>query len=357
MTHCLPFSLWRLSVLVSTLALPLATVAQVDGAGTSNVKLTLTEEQDSYEIYSMLLRTEMGPEWKIAAWAIDEQTQTFPVFASSNDEHLRQCLSVSQDQKSIYQPLIQDYLAKNQKKLVLERKFDLPQYALVGFGRTSGRANAAVAASIVFEVSAVGFKILVDLLASSGRPVRIAEVPYTFRVRQRGESKLDILVGVEYLELLVDKLVGNLIPPQFVLFGLVGAVGVVLHLAILWLGLNAFALPFAVAQAIGAVAAMTLNFFLNNSVTYRGNRLHGWSVWTGLLSFYAACSIGVLINMEIADRLRSSGLYWALAGVLGLAVGSVWNYGVTRVFTWRMNRHRARLHATSALREASPPPT
>ena len=157
MRHCLPVARWLLSVLVSTLAPPLATVAQVEGAGTQDAKLTVSEEQDSYEIYSMLLRTEVGPEWKIAAWAINEQTQTFPVFASSNDDHLRQCLSVSQDQKSIYQPLIQDYLAKNQKKLVLERKFDLPQYALVGFGRTSGRANSPVAASIVFEVSAVGF--------------------------------------------------------------------------------------------------------------------------------------------------------------------------------------------------------
>jgi hypothetical protein len=119
--------------------------------------MTVAEEQDAYEIYSMLLRTEVGPEWKIAAWAITEQTQTFPVFGSSNDDHLRQCLSVSQDQKSIYQPLIQDYVAKNQRKLVLERKFDLPQYALVDFGRTSGRANPPGAASIVFEVSAVGF--------------------------------------------------------------------------------------------------------------------------------------------------------------------------------------------------------
>jgi hypothetical protein len=153
MKHCLPVSLWRLSLLVSTLALPLATVAQVDGARTEEAKLTVAEEQDSYEIYSMLLRTEVGPEWKIAAWAINEQTQTFPVFASSpfassKEDHLRQCLSVSQDQKSIYQPLIQDYLAKNQEKLVLERKFDLPQYAQVGFGLTSGGANPPAAASI-----------------------------------------------------------------------------------------------------------------------------------------------------------------------------------------------------------------
>ena len=56
-----------------------------------------------------------------------------------------------------------------------------------------------------------------DLLASSKRPVQIAEVPYQFRTRQRGESKLDVLVGIEYLQLLLDKLVGEYIPASFVL--------------------------------------------------------------------------------------------------------------------------------------------
>src|SRR5882762_2263420 len=130
----------RMSPLVLTLALLLTTrshayqspVPQVEGAA----------EQDSYEIYSMLLRTELGPEWKITAWAITQQTQTFPSFGSRHS--VRQCLSVSRDQEAIYLPLIEDYLAKNNGKQTLERKFDLPQYSLVDFGRT---------ASIVFEVS------------------------------------------------------------------------------------------------------------------------------------------------------------------------------------------------------------
>jgi hypothetical protein len=165
MKHCLLVSLWRMSALISTLALPVTTrsptyqfpVPQVERADTQT-KLTVADEQDSYEIYSILLRTEVGPQWKIAVWAITHQTQTFPNSGSRPFHDVRECLSVSRDQKPIYLPLIEDYVAKNSTKQVLERKFDLPEYVLVDFGRTSRRANPPLASTpIIFEVSAVGF--------------------------------------------------------------------------------------------------------------------------------------------------------------------------------------------------------
>jgi len=58
---------------------------------------------------------------------------------------------------------------------------------------------------VVHSVSGIGFKILLDLVASASRPVRAGEVPYRFGQRVHGESKLDILVGIEYLQLLLDK--------------------------------------------------------------------------------------------------------------------------------------------------------
>jgi len=155
MTHGVLRSVWRMSALVSILALPLpnpspayqSPIPQAEGTGTQKARLTLAEEQDSFEIYSMLLRSEMPPAWNISAWNIAEQTRTFPGLPRHN---IRECLLVSQEQESIYLPLFEDYLAKNQRKRTLERKFDLPQYALVDFGRAS-------AGSVVFEVSAVGF--------------------------------------------------------------------------------------------------------------------------------------------------------------------------------------------------------
>jgi hypothetical protein len=152
-----------MSALVSTLALPVVTrspayqspAPQVERADTQETKMTVADEQDSYEIYSMLLRTELGPEWKIAVWPTSRQTQTFQ---NSVLHDVRECLSVSRDQKPIYLPLIEDYVAKNSRKRVLEGKFDLPECVLVDFGRTSVRGNYPLAsAPIIFEVSAVGF--------------------------------------------------------------------------------------------------------------------------------------------------------------------------------------------------------
>jgi len=207
---------------------------------------------------------------------------------------------------------------------------------------------------VVHGVSGIGFKILVDLLASCQRPVRLEEVPYRFRNRQHGVSKLDILVGVEYLQLLLDKFIGDYVSPTFVLFGLVGASGVLLYLAVLWIQLSWLGVPFRQAQGVATVAAMTTNFLLNNVITYRDRRLHGWNILRGLILFYVACSFGVLINVQTAEFARGAGLPWYAAGLLGLILSSVWNYGVTRIFTWRtIRRVRAIRQARRAPARAS----
>jgi dolichol-phosphate mannosyltransferase len=185
----------------------------------------------------------------------------------------------------------------------------------------------------VRRLSGQGFKILLDLFASSPAPYRFKELPYTFRERLHGESKLDALVAWEYLMLLLDKLVGHIVPTRFVLFGAVGASGVVVHLAILRSML--MAAPFPVAQAFATVVAATSNFALNNVLTYADKRLRGFRFVTGLLSFYAVCAVGAVANVGIASAAFEEHYSWWLAGLAGAAVGVVWNYAVSSVFTWR----------------------
>lgn len=193
---------------------------------------------------------------------------------------------------------------------------------------------------VVRDLSPIGFKILLDLVASSRRPVQFAEVPYHFRERLHGESKLDVLAGVEYLQLLVSKRIGDVVPPRFVLFGLVGGSGVVLHLAVLWLLYVAAGKPFAFAQTAATVLVMTSNFFLNNILTWRDYRLKGWAAFTGLLQFYAACAIGAFLNISVATFLAERGVPWWGAGFVGLIIGSVWNFAVTAATTWKRRRRR-----------------
>lgn len=182
-------------------------------------------------------------------------------------------------------------------------------------------------------LSGQGFKILLDLFASTPTPFRFAEVPYQFRTRIRGESKLDGIVVWEYLMLLVDKSVGRWVPARFVLFGLVGTLGLVLHLATLRVMLMAFAFP--AAQAIATGVAMLSNFSINNALTYRDRRLRGLKFFGGLLTFCAICGVGAIANVRLASLAFEQHYVWWLSGLAGAAASVVWNYAVTSLFTWR----------------------
>ena len=83
---------------------------------------------------------------------------------------------------------------------------------------------------------------------------------------------------------------------------------------------------------------MTFNFLLNNVVTFRDRQLRGWRLLTGLLTFYAACSLGAVINLAFSNMLIQQGIPWYVAGISGTGISSVWNYGVNAVLTWRRGR-------------------
>jgi dolichol-phosphate mannosyltransferase len=186
----------------------------------------------------------------------------------------------------------------------------------------------------VRRLSAIGFKILLDLLASAPQPLRVAEVPFTFRSRSAGESKLDELVVWEYAMLLVDKTIGRFVPVRFVAFAAVGGLGVFFHMAVLAILLKGFGLDFGPAQAGATATAMVFNFTVNNVLTYRDMRLSGLAWLRGLASFMVACSVGALANVGIATYLYASETRWFLAALAGVVVGAVWNYAVTQLYTW-----------------------
>jgi dolichol-phosphate mannosyltransferase len=187
----------------------------------------------------------------------------------------------------------------------------------------------------VRRMSGQGFKILLDILASSPRSVRVKELPYTFRQRRHGESKLDTLVAWEFMMLIADKSIGHLVPVRFALFALIGGLGLVVHLSVLWTSLKVVDTAFTTAQAAAALVAMTSNFFLNNLFTYRDKRLQGWRLLRGLLSFYLICAVGAVANVGIATYAFAAHQTWWAAGIAGVIVGSVWNYAVSSIFTWK----------------------
>jgi dolichol-phosphate mannosyltransferase len=186
----------------------------------------------------------------------------------------------------------------------------------------------------VRRLSGEGYKLLLDLLASVPGPIRLAEVPYAFRPRLAGESKLDSAVLWEFTLLLIDKRFGRWIPARFLLFSMVGISGVFVHFAVLSVLYKLAHLAFTASQAGATLVAMTSNYALNNSLTYRDQRHRGLGWWRGLLTFYAICGFGVVANVGVAGFLFERQGWW-LAAAAGALVGTVWNYAATRAVTWK----------------------
>jgi dolichol-phosphate mannosyltransferase len=191
------------------------------------------------------------------------------------------------------------------------------------------------------RLSPDGFKILVDIILSAGGGLTIVEVPYVFRKRLAGESKLTPLVGIDFLGLVVHHATAELLPIRFVLFASIGAVGLVVHIAALSAALHWFRmLTFDSGQGIATLLAMASNFILNNEITYRAYRYRGPSLIGGFAAFAAGCSVGALANIDVASWLYSANQTWWVAGLAGALLSVVWNYAVSTNLVWRPGRRR-----------------
>jgi dolichol-phosphate mannosyltransferase len=193
--------------------------------------------------------------------------------------------------------------------------------------------------AIAPRLSPAGFKILLDIAATPGERLKIAEQPYEFGERFAGESKFSAQIGVEFLGLLLAKMSGGLVDPRFIFFAIVGTLGLIVHLTVLTLAL-AF-LPaqpdlFRVAQVIATLVAMTSNFLLNNELTYRDRRLKGLAALRGFVLFCLLCSAGALANVDLASWLYADRQVWWLAGAAGAIMGALWNYAMSTLFVWRV---------------------
>ncbi|MFN8829540.1 MAG: glycosyltransferase family 2 protein [Labrys sp. (in: a-proteobacteria)] len=185
------------------------------------------------------------------------------------------------------------------------------------------------------SLSAQGFKLLLDIVITAGGSLRTAEVPYVFRNRLHGESKLDVRIALEFFGLIIAKLTNDVITVRFLLFCLVGTTGVAIHMLVLAVMLSTGVTSFTVNQAIATVTAITWNFVLNNRLTYRDQRLTGWRAVHGLLRFQFVCAVGALSDVGAASWIYDFGSKWWVAGLGGAAMGAVWNYVVSTAFVWR----------------------
>ncbi|MES2987006.1 MAG: glycosyltransferase family 2 protein [Pseudomonadota bacterium] len=196
--------------------------------------------------------------------------------------------------------------------------------------------RAQIVRDLVPTLSGIGFKILLDIMTAAPHPLKFREVGYVFRCRTEGESKLDHVVAMEYLIALYDRMFGKVVPVRFAMFSAIGAVGAGIHFLILGVLYRGMLFPFVAATIVATVAAMTFNFFLNNALTYRGQRLKGAKeMWAGWVSFCIVCSVGAAANVGVAAFLHNvQHGDWRLSALAGIMVAAVWNFALSSRFTW-----------------------
>lgn len=190
------------------------------------------------------------------------------------------------------------------------------------------------------RLSGVGFKILVDVVASGTRRPRTAQIATVLGERRGGRSKMSVRVALELVMLLLEKRSGGLVPARMAMFFAVGLTGLAVHLAVV-AALVYAGWPFWAGQAAAILTAMTWNFLLNNSLTFGDRKLHGRRMLRGLLLFYLACLGGSFINEGVALGLHALGLHWSLAALAGGGVAALWNYHASKRTAWSAQVNRA----------------
>ena len=191
------------------------------------------------------------------------------------------------------------------------------------------------------KLSPLGYKILVEVLGR-GKVGWIAEVPYTFRERVEGASKLTNKIYFEYFQHLFRLRLYLLQISSFFRFCVVGASGVVIDMSILYLLSDPSTLHWGLTRSkfVAAEAALVNNFIWNDLWTFgdisREQNTMSQRV-KRFLKFNAICSLGIFFNIVILNiefNLFHMNRY--VANLVAIGLVTLWNYKSNKEFSWRV---------------------
>ncbi len=189
------------------------------------------------------------------------------------------------------------------------------------------------------DLKPVGYKILLEILVL-GKYQKVAEVPYSFKLRSHGKSKLGLRQEVDYLRHIFDLMRRSGELDRFIKFCLVGLSGVGVNLGLTWALTEFIGLHYVVSNAIGIETSIISNFLLNNFFTFPDRNSPGIIAFLGRLGkFNLASFVGAGINLGstwlFTDML---GLYYLISNIIGIVLATLWNYLANNWWTWSWRR-------------------
>ena len=190
-----------------------------------------------------------------------------------------------------------------------------------------------------------GYKILMEVLGR-GEWQLFVEIPFVFKDREEGESKLRLDTMTDYLRqcagiarFAVVRRAGPVWEEwmRIVRFGIVGLSGIFVNMGLLYL-LTEFAGLYYLISAVIAIEVSIVNNFIWNDIWTFGaaDNLRFDRKISRFLSFQAVSMGGLLVNMGVLYFLADIfGVYYLIANLVGILIAFIWNYAINRHYTWK----------------------
>jgi dolichol-phosphate mannosyltransferase len=199
-----------------------------------------------------------------------------------------------------------------------------------------------------------GFKILLEFIGRD-RELRVLEVPYEFRNRVHGETKLNRSVIRSYLLAVAELRLGRQVDPAFLLYVLVGLIGLVVNSVVFSLaeaagvpqfttGLNEALDPIYGSFVLSVAVSTVVVFALNNEFTFWEQRYSGWKLMPAFLVFVGMTIVGTLVHVGVFTYLQNIGLLLSVLGdagartlhnLIGAVVALIVNWYLNTTYLWR----------------------
>lgn len=184
------------------------------------------------------------------------------------------------------------------------------------------------------ELRPLGWKILVEILVR-GRYASVVEIPYEFKARVAGKSKMATREQWNYLRhlfLLAREHPGE---RRFYASFLSALLGMSSSILVYYLMVRIFGLPIIASDTISTLLATCGTFFLNNTLTWPDFR--PGRGWTSLLQYLVASGGGIPVNVGVLGLLYyRGGMGYLPAMVAGAGAAFAWNLVVSAVWARRM---------------------
>jgi dolichol-phosphate mannosyltransferase len=203
------------------------------------------------------------------------------------------------------------------------------------------------------EFNTNGFKILLEILIKKKRDICVKEIPYTFKDRKYGQSKLDLPTIFDYLKAVwklyrygrkskrqdtqSEKRRSVRFISKAARFYTVGASGFALNYLVSILLSNGVLgnLGYLQATAIGIAFSVTTNFLLNKFWTFEDKNIELTRFLKQYGMFVGCSSLGILIQFLSVYLLRESGMTYDISLLLGVSIASVSNFLFNKKLTFK----------------------